>query len=130
MFLATCRGVDFHAPMPRHLDRHMRRRAEAVEGQPLPSVNSGNPQRTKSNNSRAQKGRSLLIGERFGNRVNEVLRRNRIFRKPTIMRVASERRIIAKVFLPRAAVFARAVRAMQPSSSDARADHKSLCSLS
>src|SRR5580700_1195110 len=96
--------------MPRHLNRHMRRRAKTIKSQPPAWLDTRKPQAAESNDPRAKQWRGLQIGESFGNRVNEILRRNDIFGVATIDAVSSERRVVTKIFIASPAVFAYAIR--------------------
>ena len=72
---ARC-SVHFNAPMPRDLNRDVRRRSEAVKREAPAALDSRKAQAAKPDDAGAQQRRGVLVGKRFGDRVNEILRRD------------------------------------------------------
>src|SRR5690348_13313510 len=116
------RSIDLDVPVSRNLNGDVRRRAESIESQPPAFLDPREPQASKSNNSGAKQGRGLLIGKSLRNRVNKILRRNDVFRVTAIDGVSGERRTVAKIFFAPPAVFADAIRVVQPSDTNSRAE--------
>ncbi len=114
----------FHAPVPRHLNRHVRRRAEAIKAQASARFDPGKPQRPEPDDSCTEQRRSLFIGEFCWNSVDEIFRRNDVFRITAIHAVAREHRVVAKIFRARPAIFATPIGAVQPGDANAVADPK------
>src|SRR5438309_12091393 len=102
----ACRSINFHVPMPRHLDRHMRGRTEAVKAKLSTRLDARKPQRPKSDDSCAQKRRSLFIRKSFRNGIGKILRRDDVLGVASMHGVTGKLRVIAKIFRARAAVFA------------------------
>src|ERR1700730_10772079 len=124
------RGVHRHVPIPRHLNRHMCRRAKTVKSQAPTGFDPREPQASKSDDSRAEQRCSLLVGKSFGKRINKILRRNDVFRVAAIDAIAGERRMVTKIFLAALAVLANSIRVMQPRNANPRADHVAACACS
>src|SRR5207249_385426 len=125
----TRRSKHLHSPVPRHLNRNVPRRAEAVKTQSRTTFYAREPQRPEPDDSRAKQRRGLFIGKTFGNRVDEVLGRDNEFGITAIHAVARERRAVAEILHASAAIFAGSVRSMQPGNAHARPDRESLCAL-
>ena len=115
--------------MPRDLNGEVSGCSKTVEREAATGLDSGKSQRTKSYNSRAEQRRGIAVGKGFRNGVREILRRHGVFGVSAVNGVAGERGMIAEIFHSGAAVFARAVGAMQPGDSNARADGESRRSL-
>jgi hypothetical protein len=62
----------------------------------------------------------MFVGEIFRQRVDEILRPHGVFGVAAVHGPARERRMVAQVFHARAAVFAAAVRLVQPGDAHAR----------
>src|SRR5258708_20413819 len=69
----------FYSPMPRYLNRHVRRCTEAIKAQSRARFNAGEPQRPEPDDSCAKQRRGLFIGKSLWNRIDKILRRNDIF---------------------------------------------------
>src|SRR5579885_391734 len=119
------RSENFRAPVPRHLDGHVRRRAESVESEPPAALDSRKPQAAKSNNSGAQQRRGLLVLKSLGNFVHKLFGRGDGFGIAAIRRVTGENRRIAKIFFLSAAIFASAIGFVQPRDAHSRANRDS-----
>ena len=102
-----------------------------------PPALSGNAQAAKPDDSGAEQRRSLLIGEDSGDRIDEVLGRDGVFRVTAVNRVSREGRMVAEIFLsarqnsqvwsalcsqgmPTRAPMRRAVRRLRPISRSCR----------
>src|SRR5258708_9709478 len=85
----------FYSPMPRYLNRHVRRCTEAIKAQSRARFNAGEPQRPEPDDSCAKQRRGLFIGKSLWNRIDKILRRNDIFGMSAIHAVAGARRIVA-----------------------------------
>src|SRR5260370_10833619 len=88
----------FYSPMPRYLNRHVRRCTEAIKAQSRARFNAGEPQRPEPDDSCAKQRRGLFIGKSLWNRIDKLLRRNDIFCISAILSVSDERRIVVKIF--------------------------------
>ncbi len=113
-----------HAPVPRYLNRNVRRRSESIKAQPPACFDAREPQRPEADDSRAKQRRGLLIGKAFRNRINKIFGGDNKFRVAAIHAIAREQRSVAKIFRPGPAVFACSVRSMQPGNANAGADPK------
>ena len=92
MLCATGASVNIHSPVTRHLNGHMRGSAKSVECESGTLLDARQAQRAKADDSGAQQRRGLLIGKGFRNGIDEILRRDRVFRVAAIDGVAGERR--------------------------------------
>ncbi len=115
------RSVDGCAPVPRHLNRHVRGRAEPVEAEAPALLDAGETQAAEADNAGAEQRGRVLIGEAIGNGVDEIFGCDDIFGVAAIDGVAGEFRMVAEILGARAAIAADAVGAMQPGNSNARA---------
>src|SRR5260370_24080585 len=120
MPLVASERVHFHAPVPRHLNGYVRRRAEAIEAQPSASLQLAMAETTESDDPSAQQRRCLLIGKLVRNRVDEILRRDYILGVASVDGIAGELRMLAQVLFTGATIFATAVGTIQPRNADAR----------
>src|SRR5262245_24568748 len=121
-------GVNVDSPMPRDLDRDVRRRAESVKAQPLAGARAGDarqPQRPKSDDPRAEQRRGLFIVENFGNRIDEIRRGDGVFGVTAVDQPSGECGILTKILFALAAVFAHAVSLMEPGNAHAVVDLES-----
>jgi hypothetical protein len=115
--------------MAGHLNGHAGGRAEAVKRNSSACFDAGNAQAAKSDDSGAEQRRRLLVGEAFGNRIDEILGRDYVFSVTTVNRVTREGGMVAKIFHSGAAEFTGLVRAMQPGNSNARSQRKTVRTL-
>src|SRR5215472_7589852 len=119
------RGINCDTPMTSHLYGDMCGRSEAVKTYPSSGFDPGEPQRTKSDNSRAKQRRGLLVGKLLWNGIYKTFWRDDGLGIATVHCVASELRAIAKIFRARSAVLAGPVGFVQPGNSHTRTDGKS-----
>src|SRR5260370_38739041 len=112
----------FYSPMPRYLNRHVRRCTEAIKAQSRARFNAGEPQRPEPDDSCAKQRRGLFIGKSLCNRIDKILRRNDIFGISAVHAVTGERRIVAKIFRAGAAIFTSPDGLMQPGNSNSRSN--------
>ena len=119
-------SVDFHVPVPCHLNRHMRGRSEAVKAQTSSRLDGRKPQTSKSNDSCAKERRCLLVGKAFRNSVSKILGRDDVLGIAAVHAVAGELRAVAQILRSCAAVFASSIGLMQPGNPDARSDLETL----
>jgi hypothetical protein len=119
MPLVAGERVHFHAPVPRHPNGYVRRRAEAIEAQPSASLQLTMAETTESDNPGAQQRRRLLIGKLVRNRVDEILRRDHVLGVASVDGVASELGMLAEVLFTGAAILATAVGTIQSRNADA-----------
>src|SRR5438128_4925452 len=108
------------APVPRHLDDDRRRRSETVNAKSR-SV-PGHAQGPVADEARAQKRRGLQVGVALGNRKAEPAVRDRVVGIAAVDLITREPSAVAKVFAPRQAVLAIAVRPPQPRHADPSAN--------
>src|SRR5580704_18692024 len=118
MVLASRARKHFHAPVPRHLDRHVSSRAKTIQRQASALLDSGNSQAAEANDPRAKERRRLLIFKILRNTVHKIFGRNREFSVASVNGIAGEFRMVAKIFHSVAAVFASLVGAVQPGDSN------------
>src|SRR5260370_8411558 len=104
----------FYSPMPRYLNRHVRRCTEAIKAQSRARFNAGEPQRPEPDDSCAKQRRGLFIGKSLWNRIDKILRRNDIFGISAIHPVAGERRISATISPPPPPTSTTPLRPMHP----------------
>ena len=98
--------------MTRDLGDDVRRRAEAVEAEPLAVARE--PQRAVADQPRAQQGRRLLVGVALGDREAEALVGDGVLGVAAVEVVAGEPGRVAEVLAAAAAVAARSVRPAEP----------------
>src|SRR5260370_23793078 len=116
------RSVDFHFPVPSHLNRHVRGCSETIEAQPSSGFDRREPQRSKSDDSGAKERCGLLVGKSLRNDVDKILGRDDVLGITPVHAVAGELRTVAQILRPCTAVFAGSIGLMQPGNSDARTD--------
>src|SRR5580704_2210547 len=121
MVLASRARKHFHAPVPRHLDRHVSRRAKTIQRQASALLDSGNSQAAEADDPRAKERRRLLIFKILRDTVHKIFGRNREFSVASVNCIACKFRMVAEVFHSFAAVFASLISAVQPGNSDSRA---------
>ncbi len=112
-------GIDFGSPVARYLNGDVRGRAKPVEGETLAALDARKSQRTKSDNSGAEKRRGLIVAKGFGNRIDKLLGSDGVFGVAAVHGVAGESRMVAKIFFAGAAIFASLIGAVQPRNSHA-----------
>src|SRR5467141_143774 len=111
--------------MPRHLHRKVCRRAKTVKTEALSGFDSGQPQRTKADDSRAKQRRRLLIWEDFRNRVNKTFRRDNILCVSPILAVPGKTWVVTQILFSSPAIWTGAVHMMQPGDPHAGSHAKS-----
>src|SRR5262249_20240039 len=78
--------------------------------------------RTEAYDAGAEQGGGFFVAEVFRNRIDEISRRHSIFGVTAVNQPSGERRVLAKVFLAFAAIFAHSASLMQPRDAHAVAD--------
>ncbi len=129
MLRATGGRINLDIPVARDLNGHVRGRPEAIEGKLAAALHSGEPKRAKTDDPRAQKGSGLLVVKRLGDRVDESFWRDSVFGIASVDRIAGKSGAVAEIFLARAAILARLIRAVQPRNADARAEREAAGAL-
>ena len=99
----SCAGdaVDLRAPVPRHLDGHVRGGAEPVDPQPLAGLDPRHPQRPEPDNARAQQRRGVQVRETLREPVDERFRRHDVLGVAAVHGPAGEIRAVAEVLASR-----------------------------
>src|SRR5579859_992856 len=111
---------DLDLPIVRDLDRDVSSGSESVDGQGVARPKIGQPKRAEADDPGAEQRSSLKIFEAGRNGIDELLRRNNVFRVSTLRGVAGEQSVHAKVLMPARAILARAVSTMQPGYANSR----------
>src|ERR1700730_6696158 len=109
------------SPMLQHLDRDMRRAAEAVKADGRARPNLRALDRAKADYPRAQKRRGGLVAERVGQRVGKIFAHDHELGIATVVVVAGETSAGAEIFAPAPAIGALAAGLAQPGDANARA---------
>src|SRR5580698_6089268 len=111
MRLAASSHIHLAVPVLQHIDCKMRRSAKAEESNAVPALHARNTKTAKSDNARAQQRSQHLCRSLLWQRNAEVGPCNRVLRISAIDRIARERRMVAKIFMPFQAQQASAVDA-------------------
>ncbi len=115
------------SPVAQHLDRKMRRAAEAVESDRRARLDVGALDCAKPDYAGAQQRRRLFIAERSRQRVREVFAHDGVFAVAAVVVVAGEARIWTKIFAAATAIDADAASLAQPCYPDAIALLEAAC---
>src|SRR6185312_11597782 len=116
---AARRDVRLAIPRAQHLQRQMRRRAEAEESDAFARFHARYAQRAKADDSRAEQRRDLDVVHRRRKRNGEIGARARVLRVSAVTIVSGVDRSVAEILAARTAVRARTIGAAEPRDADA-----------
>ena len=106
------------SPIPRHLQRDMRRTAEAIKPDRRIGLDAGPLHRAIADDPGAQQRRGFLIAQPLRQAVGEILAHDRVLGVSAVMILSGEAGVGAEVFVAAPAIDAGAAGLAQPRDSD------------